>query len=110
METIPGMDLPENEKKRVMHASITLGEGQLLMASDIIPSAGHKLSVGNNNHVSLHPDSRADADRIFNALSEGGKIDIPMEDMFWGDYYGAFTDRFQTNWMINFNDSTKNAK
>jgi PhnB protein len=103
MDQAPGTEsLPADEKKRVMHASIPLGDGQSLMASDIVPSMGHKLTVGNNNYISLTPDSREDADRLFNGLSKGGKVEMPMADMFWGDYFGSFKDKFGVGWMINF--------
>jgi PhnB protein len=103
MDQAPGIEsLPDDEKKRVMHVSIPIGDGQSLMASDIVPSMGHKLTVGNNNYISLAPDSREEADRLFNGLSKGGKVEMPMADMFWGDYFGSFEDKFGVHWMINF--------
>lgn len=102
MDSVPGMEIPENEKNRTMHVSLPIGNGQNLMASDCLPSQGHVLKVGNNNYISISPDSREEADRIFNGLSAGGKVEMPMEDMFWGDYFGSFTDKFGVCWMINF--------
>ncbi len=103
MSGAPGTEqLPDNEKNRVMHASLPIGNGQYLMASDCLPSAGHVLHVGNNNYISLSPDSREEADRIFNGLSAGGKIEMPMADMFWGDYFGSFADKYGVCWMINY--------
>lgn len=102
MDSVPGMEIPENEKDRAMHVSLPIGKNQHLMASDCLPSAGHILNIGNNNYISVSPDSREEADRIFNGLSAGGKIEMPMEDMFWGDYFGSFTDRFGVCWMINY--------
>lgn len=102
MDSVPGMEIPENEKNRAMHVALPIGNDQHLMASDCLPSQGHVLNVGNNNYISITPDSREEADRIFNGLSAGGKIEMPMEDMFWGDYFGSFTDKFGVCWMINF--------
>ncbi|PWG81982.1 VOC family protein [Pararcticibacter amylolyticus] len=103
MDQAPGTEnLSDSEKNRVMHAAIPIGEGQVLMASDCVPSAGHVLTVGNNNYISITPDSREEADRLFNGLSEGGDIEMPMEEMFWGDYFGSFADKFGVRWMINF--------
>ena len=103
MSDAPGTEeLPENEKNRIMHAAIAFGNGQTLMASDCLPSAGHVLNQGNNNYISIAPDSREEADRLFNGLSAEGKIEMPMEDMFWGDYFGSFVDKFGVCWMINF--------
>jgi PhnB protein len=103
MSQAPGTEnLPENEKNRVMHVALPIGNGQYLMASDCLPSAGHVLNVGNNNYISVTPKSREEADRIFNGLSAGGKIEMPLEDMFWGDYFGSFTDKFGVCWMVNY--------
>jgi PhnB protein len=105
MNQAPGTEgLSENEKNRVMHVAITVAGGQHLMASDIVPSMGHKLIVGNNNYISLTPDTREEADRLFNGLSAGGKVEMPMEDMFWGDYFGSFEDKFGVKWMINISN------
>lgn len=99
----PGMEgLSEEDKKRVMHVSLPVSEGYTLMGSDIIPAFGHSLTVGNNVHVSLHPASREEADKLFNGLSAGGIVEMPMADQFWGSYYGSFTDKFGIKWMINY--------
>jgi len=66
---------------------------------------GQSLTVGNNNYISLHPDSREEADRLFAGLSQGGEIEMPMEDQFWGDYFGSFKDKYGVCWMINHNSS-----
>lgn len=103
MHEVPGTeDLPDDEKNRVMHVGLPIGNGQYLMASDCLPSKGHILHRGNNNYISLTPDSREEAYRIFNALSADGTVEMPMEDMFWGDYFGSFIDKYGVCWMINF--------
>ncbi|HLU50940.1 MAG TPA: VOC family protein [Flavobacteriaceae bacterium] len=103
MRDAPGTEnLPENEKNCVMHAGIPVGNGQFLMGSDIVPSMGHVLKPGNNNYISITTDSREEADRLFNELSAGGTVGMPMADMFWGDYFGSFVDRFGICWMISF--------
>lgn len=103
MGQAPGMEhLSESEKNRTMHVSLPIGNGQYLMASDCLPSQGHVLRQGNNNYISIAPDSREEADRLFNGLSAGGTVEMPMADMFWGDYFGSFVDKFGVCWMINF--------
>lgn len=103
MSDAPGSeDLSDEERNRAMHVSITIGKNQFLMASDIVPSQGHVLHQGNGNYISVTPDSREEADRLFNGLSKDGEIEMPMEDMFWGDYFGSFKDRYGVYWMINF--------
>ena len=108
MKEAPGMadQLPDDEKERIVHISLPMGkDGAVLMASDICPSMGQSLTVGNNNYISLHPDSREEADRLFAGLSQGGEIEMPMEDQFWGDYFGSFKDKYGVCWMINHNSS-----
>jgi PhnB protein len=100
-------NLSENEKNRAMHVSVSIGENQHLMASDCLPSQGHVLTQGNNNYISITPDSRNEADRLFNGLSAGGKVEMPMDNMFWGDYFGSFVDKFGVCWMINFPSNAK---
>ena len=104
MGDAPGTEnLPVEEKNRVMHIALPVG-GDLLMASDICPSFGQHLRVGNNNYVSIFPESREEADRLFKGLSEGGTVEMPMEDQFWGAYYGSFQDKFGTYWMVNYTE------
>lgn len=105
MNEAPGTEnLLDSEKERVMHAGLPIGNGQFLMASDCLPSAGHVLQEGNNNYISITPDSREEADRLFNRLSAGGKVEMPMADMFWGDYFGSFRDKFGIYWMVNYSN------
>lgn len=105
MSDAPGTEqLPEEEKHYVMHASLPIGNN-VLMASDCLKSQGHVLQVGNNNYISLSPDSREEADRIFQALAEGGTVEMPLDDMFWGDYFGSLKDKFGVQWMINYNNN-----
>ncbi|MEX0360082.1 MAG: VOC family protein [Allomuricauda sp.] len=105
MSGAPGMDgLSKEERNRTMHIGLPIGKDTILMASDTMPSMGHILRKGNNNYISLHPESREEADRLFNGLSKEGEIEMPMEDQFWGDYFGSFTDKFGVNWMINYNE------
>lgn len=107
MEQAPDSDkLTGDERNRIMHVSLSIGDGIVLMASDIAPSVGHKLSEGNNVYISLHPESREEAERIFRGLSEGGDIEMPLADQFWGDYYGSFSDRYGVHWMVNFSEES----
>lgn len=100
-------ELTPEQKNLVMHVGLQLPDGQLLMASDMLPGMGPQRVEGNNFSISVHPDSRQEADRIFAALSEGGTVSMPMADQFWGDYFGSLTDQFGINWMVNYNDPTK---
>ena len=100
-------ELTPEQKNLVMHVGLVLPDGQMLMGSDMLPGMGPKRVEGNNFSISVHPDSRQDADRVFAALSEGGAVTMPMADQFWGDYFGSLTDRFGINWMVNYTDPAK---
>src|SRR4051812_45088637 len=91
--------MPAGVKDKVMHASLPLGNGTFLMATDACEEMGFSLTQGNNFFICISPDSKEQADQFFNALAEGGKINMPLRDMFWGDYYGDLTDKFGTKWM-----------
>ena len=93
--------LADAEKNLVMHVCLPILGGHLLMGTDCLESMGQKLSIGNNVSINLQPDSRADTDRLFTRLVEGGKVDMPLQEMFWGDYFGSLVDRFGVQWMLN---------
>lgn len=100
---IPGNEkTPEIAKEKIMHIALKICDNVILMGTDAIESMGQNLKVGNNIHISLQTDSKDEADKLFNALSNGGKIENPIKDQFWGDYFGNFTDKFGIGWMISF--------
>jgi PhnB protein len=92
--------LPDDDKNLVMHIELPILGGHLLMGTDAPESMGFNVNSGNNVYISLHPDTRDDTQRLFNALSQGGKVEMELQDMFWGDYYGSLTDRFGIQWMF----------
>jgi PhnB protein len=102
MSEAPGTEgLSEADKNLAMHVSLPIG-GNVLMGSDCVESMGHTLIPGNYAYLSLTPDSRDEATRLFNALAEGGTVEMPLADMFWGDYFGSLIDKFGIRWMINY--------
>lgn len=107
MPTEGGPELTPEQQNYVMHVALELPDGQMIMASDMIPGMGPQRIEGNNYSISVHPDSKQDADRIFSALAEGGTITMPIADQFWGDYFGSVADRFGINWMVNYTDPAK---
>lgn len=99
----PAQPAPSEElKNMVLHVELPIIGGHILMGTDAPKEMGFTVNSGNNMHIQLEPESREEADRIFNELSVGGKIEMPMQDMFWGAYFGSFQDRYGINWMINF--------
>lgn len=90
------------DKDRILHVGLPLSGGSLLMGCDGLSSADASLREGNNFAVMLSCEAREEADRVFNALAQGGEIIQPMTDMFWGDYFGHCRDSFGIRWMITF--------
>ena len=94
----PHMNAPEHYKNKILHGVLTF-EDNIVMVSDT--HFDYPLTFGDSVALSLSPKSEEEAIRIFNALSEGGKIIMPLEKQFWGDFYGYFVDRFGVRWMVN---------
>lgn len=91
---------PEDQEKFV-HINLSLGKGRHIMATDM-PMAMGELTQGNNYHICVDTESEAETDKLFAQLSEGGKIDMPLNKTFWGAYFGMCRDQFGTQWMLNF--------
>ncbi|MGV3696052.1 SRPBCC domain-containing protein [Flavobacterium sp.] len=93
--------VPESIKKMVLHIELPTLGGHILMATDAPKEMGFSLNSGNNMHICLEPESREEGKRLFDELSAGGNVTMPLEDMFFGAYFGEFTDKYGINWMIN---------
>ena len=91
----------ESVKKMILHAELPITAGHVLMATDAPKEMGFELIQGNNMHICIDLDNRDETERIFNALSAGGKITMPLQDMFFGSYFGQFSDKYGINWMLN---------
>lgn len=94
-------DMPESEHNKIMHASLKIGLNSLLMGSDV-PLGMEQVQFGNNFSLSLQPTSEEEAMRLFNALSVGGQVTMPLEKTFWNATFGMFVDKFGINWMVNY--------
>lgn len=88
-------------KKMVLHVELPILNGHVLMATDSPKEMGFVLTQGNNMHICLEPETKAETKRLFDGLSEGGNVIMPLADMFFGAYFGTCTDRFGINWMFN---------
>jgi len=99
-----GGNVAEHEKNKIMHISLPIGKGNVLMATDALESMGQKLTVGDNFSIAILPDSKAEADKLFNGLSAGGKVTMPLHDVPWGAYFGMLTDKFGIQWMVNYDN------
>ena len=101
-----GEVLSEEALNRIMHVSLPIGN-TILMGSDTHPRYGD-VGFGDNFSISINTESTEEADRIFNGLSAGGKIEMPLNKTFWGAYFGMFKDKFGINWMVNFDENQEN--
>lgn len=107
-------DTPEAEKlnsvdkEKVMHVALPMGPSNMIMATDALESMGQKLTYGNNFYISIEAENKEEADSLFNGLSEGAKIEMDMQDAFWGAYFGMLTDKFGVQWMINYSYPQQN--
>ncbi|MEQ9441379.1 MAG: VOC family protein [Cyclobacteriaceae bacterium] len=105
MGDVPPQDgmppLAEEDKQLVMHVMLPILGGHQLMGTDAPESMGFKLRFGNNTYINLEPDTREETKRLFDGLSAGGKVDMELADMFWGDYFGSCIDKFGVQWMFN---------
>lgn len=97
----PELGAAEDEKDRVMHVSFPIGSG-VLMGSDVSRNHGPAPTPGDNFAISVAPESREQCDEYLAKLSEDGEVIMPMEDAFWGAYFGMCRDKFGIKWMINF--------
>lgn len=92
-------DIPSQYRERVMHACLTTADGQSLMASDAGPWAPYEAPKG--MQVTLNYDTAAEGRKAFDAMSQGGQVQMPLDKTFWAEAFGMFTDRFGIQWMVN---------
>ena len=93
--------IPDSDRNLVMHVALPILGGHVLMGTDAPESMGFWITSGNNIYINLQPDTRTETKRLFCALSEGGKVDTELQDMFWGEYFGTCTDKFGIRWMFS---------
>jgi PhnB protein len=98
---MPQGEMSDADKKKIMHIALEAPDGIQLMGNDHMDFMGGALNAGNNFSLTFHPDSKEKADELFNSLSAGGTVTVPMSVAPWGDYFGMFVDKFGIKWMIN---------
>ncbi len=92
--------MAEADKSLIMHIALPILGGHKLVGTDVLDSLGVKLNVGNNVQILLEPDTRTETDRLCKELSQGGEVDMPLQELPWGDYYGSCIDRFGVMWVF----------
>jgi PhnB protein len=93
--------LAEADQNLILHIELPILGGHVLMGTDAPESMGFTVTPGNHMFINLEPDTRAETDRLFNELAAGGKVKMPLQEMFWGAYFGSLVDRFGICWMFN---------
>lgn len=105
MPPVEGRPEPSAEEgAKIMHVSLPISRETVLMGSDTSEAFGQTTVIGTNISISINTDSEEEADKLFNGLSAGGKVTMPLEKTFWGAYFGMFTDKFGINWMVNYDE------
>jgi PhnB protein len=104
----PEFTIAEKEANKIMHIALPIGKN-ILMANDVPESMGQVNENENRSKISISAESREEADKLFNGLSKGGQIEMPIADSPWGSYFGMFRDKFGIEWMVDF-DSKYNGK
>jgi len=108
MPPMDGKICPPGDMEKIMHISLPISKETILMGSDSSDAFGNTATTGDNFSISINTDSKAEADRLFNGLSAGGSIIMPMDKTFWGDYYGVFVDKYSIHWMVSFAENQGN--
>ncbi len=96
------MNVPEEDQDKIAHIALPLGKDNMLMGTDTLESLGQSLRVGNNFYLVLEAESAEEAERLFNALSEGGQIEMPLQKTEWAEKYGICADKFGVQGMVDY--------
>ncbi len=97
----PEFPISENEANKIMHIALPIGKN-ILMANDVPESMGPTNENENRSKIAISAESKEEADKLFNGLSEGGQIEVPIEESPWGSYFGMFRDKYGIEWMVDF--------
>ncbi len=103
----PGFPISEKEENKIMHIALPIGKTNLLMGNDVPEILGKTNEMENRSKISVSAESREEADTLFNGLSAGGNIEMPMADSPWGSYFGMFRDKYGIEWMVDFDPTYK---
>jgi PhnB protein len=98
--------MKDEDKNLVMNVQLPILGGHVLQGTDAPESMGFNVNKGNNVYVCLQPDTRGETEKLFKALAEGAKVEMELQEMFWGDYFGSLVDKFGVSWMFNCSSKT----
>jgi len=97
----PEFPVAEKEENKIMHIVLPIGKS-MLMANDVPEIMGRTNENENRSKIVITAESKEEADKLFNGLSEGGNIEMPIADSPWGSYFGMFRDKYGIEWMVEF--------
>jgi PhnB protein len=103
----PEHPIAEKEANKIMHIALPIGKSSVLMGSDTPEFLGKHNENENRSKISITAESKEEADKLFNGLSSGGSVEMPIGDAPWGSYFGMFRDKYGFEWMINFDPKNK---
>ena len=106
----PEYPVAENDANRLMHIALPIGKSNVLLGSDVLEIMGQVTENDNRNTISISAESREEADKFFNGLSAGGKIEMPIADGPLGAYFGMFADKYGIQWMVAFEAKNNGQK
>lgn len=100
---------PNNAKEaeKIMHVALPIGKHNVLMGSDTPEQLGKHNEMETRSKISIGAESKEEADKLFNGLSQGGQVEMPIADSPWGSYFGMFRDKFGIEWMVDFDPRHK---
>jgi len=101
-----GIPISEHEADKLMHIELPIGKNSL-MANDVPEIMGRTNENENRSKITVRVESKAEADKIFKGLSEGGQIEVPIDNTPWGSYFGMFRDKYGIEWMVDFDPNHK---
>ena len=101
----PEFPVAEKDKNKIMLITLPIGKSNVLMANDVPEVMGQVNENENRSKISVSTESKEEADKLFNGLSAGGKVEVPMDDSPWGSYFGMFRDTYGIEWIIEFSPS-----
>jgi PhnB protein len=96
----------ENEANKIMHIALPIGKS-ILMANDVPEILGRTNENENRSKIVISAESKEEADKLFNGLSAGGQVEMPIQDSPWGSYFGMFRDKYGIEWMVDFDSKYK---
>lgn len=103
----PEFPVDEKEGNKIMHIALPIGEHNMLMANDVPEFMGRVNEEEHRSKIVINAASKEEADTLFNGLSAGGAIEMPIEDSPWGTYFGMFRDKYGIEWMVDYDPNNK---